>query len=184
MAGNSKKPRKKHKPKYVARNTMSTFFGGMSGEHSDHLVALNIKNHMSLSAIATGKANRDDWDRLVGAINMANVMCEQGIGNEFRSQTIAARDALRDIGKRAITGKPFLCTGPELQVLNAAFECHAAQLENIRAIDVERAADEVLRRVRYGVNTTNVRAEVDKDMMRAAKAAAANGPEWKEVQNG
>lgn len=159
------KPRKKYQgPKYVARNPMLTFFGGMSGEHADHLQTLNLLNHGALAALAQGIATRDHWDRLVGAINMANVMCEQGIGNEFREQTIAARDALCEIGKRAMKADRFVCRGDELRAISDAMECHDAQLVNIRAIDVDRASDEVLRRIRYGVNTTNVRAEMEKEV--------------------
>ena len=49
-----KKPRKAYKPKYVAKNPMATFFGGMSNQHADELRILNIKNHGALAAIAQG----------------------------------------------------------------------------------------------------------------------------------
>ncbi len=167
----NKKPRKAHTPKYIAKNVMKTFFGGMSKSHGDELVLLNIKNHASLAALAQGTATRDDWDRLVGAINMANVMCDQGIGSELRSRTVPARDALCEIGKRAIMINKFICKGDELKVLNEAMECHDAQLENIRAIDIDRAADEVIRRIRFRENTTNVVSEVEKDMRIAELAS-------------
>jgi hypothetical protein len=159
------KPRKKYQgPKYVARNPMATFFGGMSGEHAEHLQKLNLLNHGALSALAQGRGDRDGWDRLVGAINMANVMCEQGIGNEFRDQALAARDALCEVGKRAMKTGRFICRGDELRTISEAMGCHDAQLENVRAIDVDRASNEVLRRIREGINTTNVRAELAKEM--------------------
>lgn len=160
-----KKPRtKRYVPKYVSVNPMSTFFGGMSGDHADHLRVLNVKNHAAMAAIVTGTGSRDHWDLLVGAMNMANVMCEQGIGNEFRAATIAGRDALCEVGKRAVKTGRFLFSGDEMATMNEALACHDAQLENIRAIDVDRAADEVLRRIRHGVNTTNVQAELAKEL--------------------
>ena len=155
-----KKPRKKYTPKYIARNPMATFFGGMSGEHADHLVKLNLINHGAIVNICRGSGTKADWDRLVGAINMGNVMCEQGIGNEFRAEMIAARDALCECGKRFMNSGRFGFTGDELQAVNAGLSAHDAQVENVRAIDLERAADEVIRRIRHGVNTTNVRAEL------------------------
>lgn len=157
----SKKPRKKYRPKYVASNPISTFFGGLSGDHADHLVRLNIRNHGAMAAMVQGRGDRVQWDLLVGAINMGNVMCERGIGDEFRQQMIAGRDALCEVGKRALRTGRFLFKGNELAAMNEALACHDAQLENIRAIDVERASDEVIRRIRHGINTTNVRKELE-----------------------
>lgn len=158
-----KKPRnKKYKPKYVSVNPMSTFLGGMSCEHADHLRLLNIKNHGALAAIVQGRGTRDDWDRLVGAINMANILCERGIGDEYRQDMIAARDALCECGKRFVTTGRLLFKGDELRAVNAGMAAHDAQVENVRAIDLDQAAAEVIRRVRHGINTTNVRAELAK----------------------
>lgn len=155
-----KKPRnKKYRPRDVVANPLTAIFGGMGSAHAQHLQTLHLKNHAAFAALVQGRGTRDDWDRLVGAVNMANVMCEQGIGNEFREQTIAARNALCEIGKRYMRIGKFVFTGPELATMNEAMTCHEAQLENVRAIDVDRAADEVLRRIRNKINTTNVRAE-------------------------
>lgn len=141
---------------------MATFFGGMSGEHADHLRVLNIKNHGALASIMQGYGTRDDWDRLVGAINMGNILCERGIGDEYRQDMIAARDALCECGKRIVKTGRVLFTGDELRAINAGMAAHDAQLENVRAIDIDQAAAEVIRRVRHGINTTNVRAELAK----------------------
>ena len=157
------KKRSKYRPKYVATNPISTFFGGLSGDHADHLRVLNIRNHGALAAIIQGHGDRATFDLLVGAINMGNVMCEMGIGDEFRGTMIAGRDALMSMGKRALRSGRFGFTGDELKAMNAALECHDTQLENIRAIDVERASDEVVRRIRHGINSTSVRAELERE---------------------
>ena len=158
-----KRTKKYSGPKYVALNVMTTFFGGLSGDHAEHLQTLLLKNHGAMAAIVQGHGDRDAWDRLVGAINMANVLCEQGIGDEFRAATIAGRDALMEVGKRSMKSGKFGFTGDELKAMNAALACHDAQLENIRAIDIDRAADEVQRRIRHGINSTSVRAEMEKE---------------------
>lgn len=148
-------------PKYVARNVLSTVFGGMAGSHMDHLRTLQVKNHLALAEMAQGRGNREQWNLIVGAINIANVMCEQGIGNEFRQVTIAARDAMLAVAKRALKNDDrFVFTGPELCAVREALECHDAQLENVRAIDVDRAAAEVERRVRCRINSTSVQREM------------------------
>lgn len=161
-----KKPRNKkyQGPKYVCRNVLSTVFGGMGSSHAEHLRELQIKNHLAMAEMAQGRGTREQWNQIVGAINMANVMCEQGIGDEFRAQTIAARDAMLAVGKRAVKNNDrFVFTGDELQAINAALDCHDAQLENSRAIDVDRAAMEVERRVRHRINSTSVMREIRRE---------------------
>jgi hypothetical protein len=168
-----KKPRNKkyQGPKYVCRNVFATVFGGMGGTHIEHLRDVQIKNHLAMAEMAQGRGTREQWNLIVGAINIANIMCEQGIGDEFRAKTIAARNALLAVGKRAVLNEErFIFTGPELQAINEALEIHDAQLENSRAIDVDRAAMEVERRVRFRINSTSVMAEVRKD--RALQNAA------------
>lgn len=158
-----KKRTKKYQPRFVSTNPLSDFFGGLSGDHAEHFQRLALRNHTALLLLEQGKGGKEQWDLIVGAINIANVMCEQGIGDEFRATTIAARDALLEVGKRALKTGRFLFKGDELKAVRAALECHDAQLENVRAIDVERASDEVIRRIRHGLNTTNVRAEVERE---------------------
>lgn len=155
------KKRSKYRPKYIAQNPMSQFFGGMSGDHMSHLQGLFGKNHLAMQSMVRGIGTRSDWDLLVGAVNMGKVMCEQGIGDEFRTAMISGRDALCESGKRAVKTGRFGFSSDELKSMNEAMACHDAQLENIRAIDVERAANEVLRRIRHSVNTTNVRREME-----------------------
>lgn len=158
-----KKRTKKYRPRQVSINPLSEIFGGMSDTHQPHLQRLLVVNSLALQAIVQGRGTRDDWDKLVGAVNIGNVMCEMGIGNEFREAMIAGRDALCEVGKRYMRSERFVFTGDELKAVNEAMACHTAQLENVRAVDVDRAAAEVIRRIQYGVNTTKVRVEAAKE---------------------
>lgn len=157
------KPRKKYKPKYIARNVIHTFFGGMSGTHLDHLRTLQIKNHAALASITQGHGDRSQWDQLCGALNMACVMSEQGIGPEFRETFMVARAALLEAGKRYLRTDRVVLTGDELHAINEGMECHDTQLENVRAIDLDRAAQEVQRRLAGGINTVSVRKALEED---------------------
>lgn len=159
-----KKPRnKKYRPKGVTRNVLS-IFGGMSDTHRKKLQEIQTLNHFAMVDLAQGRGTREQWNRIVGAINIANVMCEMGIGDEFRQATIAARDSLLAIGKRAVVNNDrFVCTGAELTAINQALDCHDAQLVNSRSIDVDHAAIEVARRVRHRINSTSVMREIRKE---------------------
>lgn len=142
--------------KYVAKNPMIRYFGGMSGEHAEHLQVLRLRNHAAMASMTAGTGTSEDWDLLSGAINMAMVMCEQGIGNEFRDTCRAGRAAIIQCGQRAHKTGRFLFTGDELRAMNEAMDCHDAQVTNVRSIDIDRASAEVVRRLKHGINTANV----------------------------
>lgn len=145
-----KKRSKKYVPKGTTTNTLA-IFGGMLGTHGERLQAVQLKSHQALAEIVQGRGTRDHWNLVVGAVNMANVMCDMGIGAEYRPVMLAARDAMMEIGKRAAANaNRFVFKGEELQTVNEMMDMHDAQLENIRAVDVDRAVDEVMRRVKNG----------------------------------
>lgn len=164
MTARAKKPRNKpYHPKGAASNVLA-IFGGMGATHRDRLIQEQIKSHSALANMAKGTGAREDWNRIVGAINIANIMCEQGVGDEYRQITIAARDAMLAVGKRAVRNNDrFVFTGPELRAVSDALEVHDTQLENCRAIDVDRASDEVIRRERHRINSTSVMREIRKE---------------------
>ncbi len=161
----TKKRNKKYQgPKYVAKNVIATVFGGMASTHIHHLRELQIKNHMAMAEMAQGRGTREQWNMIVGAINIANVMCEMGCGNEYRNDMMAARDALLAVGLRAAKNDDrFLFKGDELKAINLGLEIHDLQLENSRAVDVDRAAMEVERRIRNHINTNSVVKELAKE---------------------
>ncbi len=59
------------------------------------------------------------------------------------------------------TGR-FVFKGDELTAVNEGLASHDAQIENSRYLDIERASDEVIRRVKHRINSTTVRAEMSK----------------------
>lgn len=105
---------------------------------------------------------------MVGCLNVALVLCEQGVGQEYRDELVAGREALLACGMRSVEKGRFAFTGDELRAMNEALAVHDAQLENIRAIDVERAANEVIRRLNHRINSTSVMAELAKQEPQAA----------------
>lgn len=157
------KIRKKYAgPKYVAKNPMVTFLGSMHTTHESHLLRTNVINHQAMAAISTGTASREDWNRLVGAINIAIVMSEQGIGPEYRDELMLGQDALLSLGVRSVETDRFVFKGSELTAVNNALAVHDLQLKVSRMIDLDRAAEEVERRVRHRINGRSVMTEIRK----------------------
>lgn len=159
-----KKPRnKRYVPKGTTNNVLAVF-GGMGTAHHAHLRANQLKTHAAMTRLAQGQGTRDDWKRIAGVLNISYVLCEQGIGPEFAPALRAGQDALLEVGKRSVRNAGrFVFTGAELQTVNEALDIHDAQLENSRAIDIDRAADEVMRRERHRIGHVSVMGELRKE---------------------
>lgn len=158
----TKKRNKKYTPKHIG-NPLVEVFAGMSTMHAEHTTTLQAKTSLAIQAMVQGRGDRAAWDMVTGAVNIANVMCEFGIGPEYRDEILAARNALLEVGKRGIKAGRFVFTGDELKAINTFVEIHEAQLLASRAIDVNRAAMEVARRVRYRINSTSVSRELARE---------------------
>lgn len=153
MAG---KRNKKYIPKKVLKDPMAFIKTGLTEMPPDMRVNLQIKNHAAMARLVGCIADREDWNLLVGAANMALIMSEMEIGMEYHEMLIAGRDALFNVGKRLVKwGKLELCGNEQTEISNL-LEVHDAQLSICRVIDVERAAEAVLRRVQHNINTKRV----------------------------
>ena len=152
----SKKRNKAYRPKALITNPLSFVFSGMQRIEGEHLTDLQVKNHSAMYEMVQGRGTRDGWDKLVGMINMSIVICELGTGAEYHAELLAGRDALYSVCVRYRSIGKFIFTGDEMNAMNTALQIHDAQLEISRVIDIERATDEVIRRIRTGVNLKRV----------------------------
>ena len=151
------KRRKKYVPKTIVQNPLNYFLGGLKKIDANHLVELNIKNHSAMLNICSGKGQKFDFDQIVGAINMALVLAELHFNDQYREMLITARDALHSLGMRFRKINVFVFAGGEMQALNDALEVHEAQLNAVRVIDVERAYDEIQRRLKNNINVVKIK---------------------------
>lgn len=158
------KRNKKYRPKPVAADPLKQFFGGMSGDHVAHLQTLQARHHSAMAAIVEGYGTREHWDVLVAAINLGNVMCEHGFGHEFQASMAEGCAALSEVGKRATRTGVFSFEANELHAINDALASHNAQLENARAVEINRAFKEVLHRVRIRLSSANVTPEIAREV--------------------
>lgn len=152
-----KKRNKKYVPKTIVQNPLNYFMGGLKKIDENHLVELNIKNHSAMFNICSGKGQKFDFDQLVGMINMALILTELHFDNQYHAMLIQARDSLHSVGMRYRKINVFVFAGGEMQALNDALEVHEAQLKAVRVIDVERAYDEVQRRLKHNINVVKIK---------------------------
>ena len=142
-----KKRNKKYKPKQVITNAIDYLRGGFKKVDSVYLTELNIKNHLALVRVLKGEADNEDWNKLCSVANMALVITEQHFNDQYREIILAGRDAIQSLGKRQLKIGRFVLTGEEKSAIENMIEVHEAQLLALRVIDIERAYDEMMRRL-------------------------------------
>lgn len=145
--------RSKYKPRGVIVDTMAHVSVGLKplAEIDDALVILRIRNHDALASIAQGKGARNDIDTVVAALNMAEAITMQNVGEAYRQQIREGQDALKTMASRGVElGDKFICSGPELTAINWAMEIHDAQLEAVNVKQLEIAIKKVANIVKSG----------------------------------
>jgi hypothetical protein len=147
---------KAYRPKAIMQNPLNQIIGGLNRLDAESLTDLNIKNHAALYMIVTGAGTKYDVNKLMSCVNVANIMSQQGIGKDYRNDIILARDAMQSLGRRFAKLGKFEFVTDELAVMNHFMAIHDAQLEVARIIDVERAYDEVYRRLKHGIDTVSM----------------------------
>lgn len=156
--GNTKKPRKKYRPKPVLQNPVGYVLESMMPlrNHDFPLTDLKIKNHLAMSMLTTGKATKKDMDMLVTMSNVTEALWEMGFGKEYQNVCIDGRYALLSVINRATQHGRFTPTGPEITMLNTLFELHDAQMEVITVKDMEKALELVRIRLRTDKRTVKL----------------------------
>lgn len=140
MAAN-KKPRKAYRPKPVRIDSVNYVLTGMKpvAAVGDELLMLRLRNHGALTALTQGRANNEQFNMLIAALNMTEALMMQDMGTQYSPQLRAGQDALRAIGTRYKTIKRFVLRAEEMKALNLAMDVHDAQLEICTVAQLEHA---------------------------------------------
>lgn len=136
----------KYRPKGVILDPMVYVMSGMIPmvNLKDALVALQLKNHLALEALRTGKAEKEDIDTLISVFNITEALAKQRIGHEYQKEIREAQDALLNCAKRGVErGYHFVMTGLEIKAINFVMQLHDEQLQLSTVKDIEIATDYV-----------------------------------------
>ena len=134
----------KYKPKGVRLDAMNWVVTGMtkvSAKESAY-VTMHLKNMSALDSLAKGTANKKEIDIVIGVINVAEALCELGVGSEYTQIVLNASSALYDVCKRSFEiDDRFICRGEELSAIKLGYEVHDAQLEITTIGMLDKALD-------------------------------------------
>ena len=143
--------RSKYKPKGVRLDAMNWVVTGMtkvSAKESEY-VTMHLKNMSALDSLAKGTANKKEIDIVIGVINVAEALCELGVGSEYHQLVLDASSALYDVCKRSFEiNDRFICRGSELSAIKLGYEVHDAQLEITTIGMLDKALDVIDKTIR------------------------------------
>jgi len=141
----------KYKPKGVRLDTMNWVVTGMtkvSAKESAY-VTMHLKNMSALDSLAKGTANKKEMDICIGVINVAEALCELGVGSEYHEIVLNASSALYDVCKRSFDiNDRFICRGEELSAIKLGYEVHDAQMEITTIGMLDKALDVIDKTIR------------------------------------
>ena len=141
----------KYKPKGVRLDTMNWVVTGMtkvSAKESAY-VTMHLKNMSALDSLAKGTANKKEIDIVIGVINVAEALCELGVGSEYHEIVLNASSALYDVCKRSFEiNDRFICRGEELSAIKLGYEVHDAQMEITTIGMLDKALDVIDKTIR------------------------------------
>ena len=107
--------------------------------HTSHATKLKIMNHLALSNLTQGKANRHDIDVLINMVNIVEALYRLGFGQEYAQEVKDGLDALHAVAVRGKDSNKFILKAGEMNALNVICELHDAQLEVITVKDLDQA---------------------------------------------
>ena len=137
------KPRKKYKPKPIRVDTMQYVKSGLL-KVADVPVAgakLSIQNHVSFDEIREGRGDSDHVDVLIKMVNIAEALAHLRLGHDWLPEIEQAQEAIYAMAQRGISGKSFLFTGEEMNIVLQVLELHDEQLRNCPVKTMEQALE-------------------------------------------
>ena len=141
----------KYKPRGVRLDTMHWLVTGMtkvSAKESAY-VTMHLKNMSALDSLAKGTANKKEMDICIGVINVAEALCELGVGSEYHQIVLSASSALYDVCKRSFEiNDRFICRGEQLSAIKLGYEVHDAQMEITTIGMLDKALDVIDKTIR------------------------------------
>ena len=92
------------------------------------LLDLALGYHGALSSLMSGTGTADDCQTLAYASNVAQILCEKGLGADELPGVQAAQEAIFMVHHRSKSSGRFVMTGAEIRALQFLVDFHDAQL--------------------------------------------------------
>jgi hypothetical protein len=138
--------------KQEAAELMARYKGPLTGEMK---TAVMTSYWTALAALRSEEGSVGDWNALVCALNIAVVLTEKNIGDEYLADIHNALEAVFRIKQaQQVTGKWYLdgvAQAADLEAIDTAFEVHSGQADVATQAEMIWAISEVEKRVDAGI---------------------------------
>lgn len=141
--GNSTKPRKAHRPRGKLIDPVSWAVAGVHTMlHADReRVMAPVKDAMQ--AVRNGRANREDWNAISQAMNIAESLAIEQVGRNLTPDIQDSQAALKSFGLRLAAGASSTCYDAEVSAISHGVFVYEAQLKVCAQADLGRAVRRV-----------------------------------------
>ncbi|MDQ0082921.1 hypothetical protein J2W35_003280 [Variovorax boronicumulans] len=140
-----KQCRRRH---YALTNPITLAIAGACITDDGRLDKLRLLELSAIDAFARGAATVDDWRTVADLTNLAQTMCEMGIGPEVLPAAQKVEEVLGDAHQRFMGTGRMGTTGPGLQAMRDLQEWHHLQRTAIARSVYERAIERTHNRIR------------------------------------
>jgi len=137
--------RKKYKPKPIRVDTMTYVVSGFKkvADVPGAGMKLLLRNHASFDEIRAGRGDKQHVDDLIHMVNMVEALANLQLGRDWLPEIHQAQDAIFNMAQRGVSGKKFLFTGEEMNIIQTIMELHDEQLKNCSVKLMEKALEDI-----------------------------------------
>lgn len=140
-----KQCRRRH---YALTNPIALAIASACVTDDGRLDKLQLRELSAIDAFATGAATADDWRTIADLSNLAQTMCDMGIGPEALPAALSVEDALAEAHQRHIATGRMGTTGPGLQAMRDLREWHHLQRTSVARSVYEKAIERTANKIR------------------------------------
>jgi hypothetical protein len=150
MADN-KKPRKRYNPNRWLERAVTANERRMDAKplNEQRQTEIALGHHMSFEALMRCPTS-ESWYDLAGNLNMALILCEQGIGVEYIEDIKAAMIGMMRAMRRAESTGSYALDAEAIAALKIALSVHDQQLAIADRSELRKAANTIIGRVKSG----------------------------------
>ena len=144
------KRNKKYRPKQVFIDPISWAISGatlLTQNQKDDLFGMV---RVELHNLSLGKLDRDGWNTLANAMNIAEALASFNIANNLMSEITRAQDALKSLALRMLKTGSSTCYAKEIGDIHEGCNIHKIQLDFCTQAELSRAVAKVKEQHRNG----------------------------------
>ncbi len=143
MMSRTKKPRKAYRPREVNPSALNWALAGAHLMPQKIRAELLVLVDLAFDKLRRAEADRDDWNVIANALNIAEALAGLGIGPNLIPAITAGHDAIHQVALRMVAGARSTCRGAELAVITEGLAMYRIQLRLCTQAEMSRAVKRV-----------------------------------------